>query len=119
MAKPNAELTEAERDERATAHPLAVPFLWLGKKEVIENFIWVPLAGMLITIGLGLIYFEDMHHKAPWDFFGSWALAGFVAYSLVVLSAKPLFNFLSRSEDYYGEGGLPDPEVSTEGHHHD
>ncbi len=115
MAKSPENLTEAEAAERASAHPMAVPFLWLGKESVIKNFIWLPLAGMAITIALGLIY--PQHHTAPWDFFGSWALIGFFAYSFVVFSAGPLFKFLSRDEDYYGEGGLPDPDYSTEGSH--
>ena len=88
--------------ERAEAHPLAVPFLWLGKKSVQDNFIYVPLAGLIITIALGLVY--PLKHKSPWDFFGSWAVIGFCAYSIVVLSANPLFKLLARKEDYYGEG---------------
>ena len=46
MAKSPENLTEAEAAERASAHPMAVPFLWLGKESVIKNFIWLPLAGM-------------------------------------------------------------------------
>jgi len=94
-------LTPAQLRERQEAHPMAVPFLWLGKKSVEDNFIWIPVAGLVITTILGLVY--PLHHKAPWDFFGSWAIIGFVAYSFVVLSAEPLFRFLSRDEDYYGE----------------
>jgi len=101
-------------------HPLAKPFMFLANPKVVRGFIYLPLIGMIVMIGLGFIFPMDEKHQAPWDFFGSWALIGFVAYSFVVLSAKPLFAMLSRPEDYYGEGGLPDPDVSTEGsHHHD
>ena len=98
----SADLTEAEIKERSESHPLSVPYLWLGRKSVQDNFIFIPLAGLIITIALGLIF--PPKHAAPWDFFASWALIGFVAYSFVVLSAEPLFKLLSRPEDYYGPG---------------
>ena len=96
-------------------HPFAVPFLWLGKKSVIENFMWLPILGMIAMVILGLIY--PPHHPGPWDVIpGSWAVIGFVAYTIIVLSALPLFAILARPEDYYGEGGLRDPDYSTEHH---
>jgi len=97
-----ADLTAAEIKERSESHPLSVPFLWLGRKSVQDNFIFIPLAGLIITIALGLVF--PPKHAAPWDFFASWALIGFCAYSFVVLSAEPLFKLLSRPEDYYGPG---------------
>ena len=111
------DMQETPQNEEATQysdiHPFAVPFLFLGRKSVIENFMWLPLIGMIIMIILGVVY--PPHHPAPWDVVpGSWAIIGFVAYTIIVLSARPLFSLLARSEDYYGEGGLPDPEYSTE-----
>lgn len=82
-------------------HPLAQSFLWLADKKIQNGFILIPLLGMLICIFAGLFFPPE--HKAPWDFFGSWALIGFIAYSFVVLSASPLFLLLARSEDYYGD----------------
>lgn len=118
MAKSAEKSSKAVAENRAGIHPAAVPFLWLGKQSVIKNFIWLPLAGMIITSLLGWVF--PQHHEAPWDFFFSWAVIGFIAYSFVVISAGPLFKFLARDENYYGEGGLPDPDYSTEGsHHHD
>lgn len=106
-------LTEKELEERQNAHPFAVPFLWLGNQKVIDNFIWLPVMGMIAMIALGWVYKPE--HPAPWDIvIGSWAIIGFVSYSFIVLCAKPLTALLARPEDYYGEGGLPDPEVSTE-----
>lgn len=93
---------DKEAQERAEAHPMAVPFLWLGNRSVEKNFIFIPLVGLIITSIMG--YFYPPKHLAPWDFFFSWSVIGFVAYSFVVLSAEPLFKFLSRKEDYYGEG---------------
>jgi len=98
-------------------HPLAKPFLFLGKESVKRNFIWFPLVGMVICIILGVFYPQSKALPIEKYIPGSWALYGFIAYSLIVLSANTLFNFLGRDEDYYGEGGLPDPEVSTESHH--
>lgn len=87
-------------------HPLSRHFLFLGEKKTKENFIWLPILGMVITVMCGLIpkFKFDPHHMAPWDFFASWAVIGFIAYSFVVFSADPLFRLLSRDENYYGEG---------------
>jgi len=96
-------LTPQEITERAEAHPMAVPFLWLGSAKTQKNFMFVPAAGMVIFSILG--FFFPPHHPAPWDFGFSYALIGFVSYSFVVLAAWPLFRLLSRPENYYGEDG--------------
>ena len=93
-------LTKEELEARQNAHPFAVPFLWLGNQKVIDNFIWFPVLGMIAMIALGIVY--PQAKPAPWDVIpGSWALIGFVAYSFIVLCAKPLFALLARDEDYY------------------
>ncbi|MDG1142520.1 MAG: hypothetical protein P8H55_03845 [Hellea sp.] len=100
-------------DKQEDIHPFAIPFLWLGKKKVIDNFIWFPFSGLIFMILIGFLY--PQKHPAPWDVVpGSWALIGFVSYSLIVLCAKPLTFLLARPESYYGEGGLLDPEFSVE-----
>lgn len=97
-------------------HPAAKPFLFLGKESVKRNFIWLPLIGIILTVIIG--YFHPLKHPAPWEFFPrSWAVFGFFAYSFIVFTAPYLFKLLARDEDYYGEGGLPDPEHSTEHGH--
>ena len=95
-------------------HPAARPFLFLGKESVKKNFIWFPLIGMIICVIIGVFYPQAKALPIEKYIPGSWAIYGFVAYSLIVLSANSLFNFLGRDENYYGEGGLPDPEYSTE-----
>jgi len=95
-------------------HPAARPFLFLGDPKVKRNFIWLPFVGMIICIILGLFYPQAKALPIEKYIPGSWAIYGFVAYSLIVLSANTLFNFLGRDESYYGEGGLPDPEYSTD-----
>ena len=96
-------LSAKEIKERAEAHPMAVPFLWLGSAKVQRNFIFVPFFGMILFSVLGYIY--PPHHPAPWDFGFSYTVIGFVSYSFVVLAAWPLFKLLSRPENYYGEDG--------------
>lgn len=95
-------------------HPAARPFLFLGKESVKKNFIWFPLIGMIICVIIGVFYPQAKALPIEKYIPGSWAIYGFVAYSLIVLSANSLFNFLGRDENYYGEGGLPDPDYSTE-----
>ena len=98
-------------------HPFSRRFLFLGEKKTKENFIWIPVAGLVLTICIGFFYPHDPKHAAPWDIwnlgfswksFPSWAIIGFLAYSFVVLSAEPLFKLLSRDESYYGEGNDDD-----------
>ena len=76
-------------------HPAARPFLFLGKESVKRNFIWFPLLGMIICIILGV--FNPQAKALPIEKYipGSWAIYGFIAYSLIVLSANSLFKFLS------------------------
>ena len=95
-------------------HPAARPFLFLGKESVKKNFIWFPLIGMIICVIIGVFYPQAKALPIEKYIPGSWAIYGFIAYSLIVLSANSLFNFLGRDENYYGEGGLPDPDYSTE-----
>lgn len=100
LPKPNC--SEKQPEDRVGVHPMAVPFLWLGDKRVVKNFIYVPLIATLILSILGFVY--PHHHPAPWDFFASYAVIGIVAYTFVVLASWPLFRWLSRDGNYYGEG---------------
>lgn len=99
-------------------HPAAKPFLFLGETKVKRNFIWLPLAGLIIASIIGV--FHPQKHPAPFEMIGdmpipgSWAIFGFLAYSFIVFAAPVLFRLLAKLETYYGEGGLPDPDVSTD-----
>jgi hypothetical protein len=116
VEKTKTDLTP-EALERAEAHPLAVPFLFLGRKSVQDKFIYVALCGLIITVILGFIY--PLHYPTPYDVVpASWAWIGFLSYSFLVLCAKPLFKALARPESYYGE----DPDmnldhIEEEAHH--
>jgi len=115
MAKKNTD----HHDEHI--HPFARRFLWLADENVVKNFFWLPIVGLAVTIPLALYYDFDPKHKADWDFFASWAIIGGMAYSAVVFSARPLFAFLAREENYYGEDVVPEDIVEpvVEGDHHD
>ena len=107
-----------EERERAEAHPLAVPFLFLGRKRTKDNFIYVALLVVIVTTILGFIY--PLHHPAPFDVVpASWALIGFLSYTFLVLCAKPLFKLLARPETYYGEDPNMDLDHIEEGQDHD
>ena len=95
-------------------HPAAKPFLFLGHIKTRRNFIWLPLIGMIVCVILGIMH--PQKHPLPIEKYipGSWAIWGFFAYSAIVLSANILFKILGRDESYYGEGGLPDPDYSTD-----
>ncbi len=105
---------EAAEHAADDIHPAAKPFLFLGDIKTRRNFIWLPLIGMIVCIILGMFYPQAKALPIEKYIPGSWAIYGFLAYSLIVLSANSLFNFLGRDENYYGEGGLPDPEYSTD-----
>ena len=115
--KAKTDYTPEER-ERAEAHPLAVPFLFLGRKRVKDNFIYLALIGVIVTTILGFFY--PLHHPAPYDIVpASWALIGFLSYTFLVLCAKPLFKLLARPETYYGEDPNMDLDHIEEASNHD
>ena len=92
-----------EPTDLETWHPFAQRFAFLAKPKTRRNFIYVPAAVLAVSVILGfwaMGYLKD--HEAPWDFFGAWAVWGFLSYSFVVLMARPLFALLARREGYYG-----------------
>ena len=102
LAAEAADEASVAKSKHDDIHPAARPFLFLGKESVKRNFIWFPLVGMVICIILG--WFFPQAKALPIEKYipGSWAIYGFVAYSLIVLSANTLFKLLGRDEDYYG-----------------
>ncbi len=102
-------------------HPFARRFLWLADEKIVKGFYLLPVVGLAVTIPLALYYDFPEGKLAPWDFFASWGIIGFLAYTFVVLSARPLFAFLAREENYYGEDVVPEDIVEpvVEAHHHD
>ena len=111
-------MTTPHKDEMDQIHPAARPFLFLSDTKVKRNFIWLPLAGLILASIIGV--FHPQKHPAPFEMIGdafipgSWAIFGFLAYSFIVFAAPVLFRLLARPETFYGEGGLPDPDYSTD-----
>lgn len=96
---PTLEAREAE------IHPVARKFLWLASPRVKNRFMWFTVAGLIVTAALMLAY--PNKHPAPWEqgiwYILTYGVIGAGAYTIVVLSAAPLFKLLSRDENYYGE----------------
>ena len=90
-----------------TWHPLSRRFAFLAKPSTRRNFIWLPalvLAASSLAGFWAMSYMrEHPDHIAPWDFFASWSLWGFLSYSFVVLMARPLFALLAKPEGFYGD----------------
>ena len=113
-----AEEIAHEREIAPTCHPAARPFLWLGRRSVKRNFIWLVLAAAIVNSVLGVIF--PSKYPAPWETFGdfvvpgSWAIFGFLAYCFIVFMANPLFTLLGRREGFYPGETLPDPDYSTD-----
>jgi len=71
------------------------------KKQIL--FALYILCGVLLLLD----FVVDRHPKVPGEeLFGFHALAGFVAFSVIVLCAKALRSFIKRDEDYYGESSV-------------
>lgn len=87
-------------------HPLSRKLLWLADPKVKNRFVWVSVIGLIITVLLSFVF--PNKHPGPWEpgllSVISYGVIGAGAYTIVVLSAAPLFNWLSRDENYYGEG---------------
>lgn len=69
----------------------------------------VAVVCVLLLVADGVIHWFHLKHVhfAFEAFPGFYALAGFVSYVGLVLTAKKLRTWLKRDEDYYGEAPLP------------
>ncbi len=78
---------------------------WLDDWRNVRKVLWTLYAVCTVLIALDLLY----HKHAVLDFegwFGFYAIYGFVACVLLVLTAKGLRKLIARPPDYYeGEAG--------------
>ena len=84
-------------------HWAAFLLAWLDTPAVKNS---LPTVLVVSALALGLADFViKRHSKVPIaeNVWGFYALVGFVAFVLIVLSGWPLRILLSRSEDYYPE----------------
>ena len=73
---------------------------WFDDKRNIRKIVWA-----LVIVCAGLFAADGFYHKHPYfaaeEFFGFYALYGFVMCVGLVLGAKVIRLFLMRDEDYY------------------
>ncbi len=75
---------------------------WLDKAGNVKKVLWALYAVSGLLIAIDLIYRK--HAELGFDYaFVFYGIYGFVSCVLLVLIAKEMRKFLSRSEDYYGE----------------
>lgn len=79
------------------------PQRWLDRPENVNKIVW-----LLWLACTALVIAEFFYHKHPYfGFDGSFAFYawfGFVAYCVIVLSAKGFRRLVKRDEDYYDDG---------------
>jgi len=68
-----------------------------------KKMLWAILWGVcILSVVLELFIHKESHFEAT-DFFGFYAVLGFVACSVCILVAKGLGLFLKKPEDYYDD----------------
>jgi hypothetical protein len=73
---------------------------WLDRSSNVSKLLWVLYGvGFLLFV---VDAFYDKHAKFSFEnFFGFYAIVGFVVFVAIVLTGKYLRKFLMRAEDYY------------------
>ncbi|MEO0451133.1 MAG: hypothetical protein AAFZ74_12540 [Pseudomonadota bacterium] len=111
FVKPEDEMPIANDDDM---HPVSrLLFGWVSAPRV-------PLAILIfvivLTVGLVLLDLSlDRHEKVEMaNANGFYALWGFAAFALAVLSGWPLGKLLRRDEDYYGEAETTPDDVERD-----
>lgn len=110
-----------EKDDRA--HPLGRKLLFLENDTNLKRII----VGLAIFCALLFLADPILHRHdkfAEAETWGFYALAGFAAFSFIIISTKYLQMLIGRREDYYGDGAIdrePYPPLETEvkGHRDD
>ena len=101
--------------------PLARRLLWVDSAEGVQRLIRI-LAGICIFLFL-MDFVWHRHVKVPGEgFYGFYAIAGFVSFTVIVLGARLLRLVIRRYEDYYGPDGVDSeeyPDAGTERLSHD
>ena len=97
-----------------TMHPLSKAlFGWVGSS---RTPLFLLIAVIVICVGLVVIDLAVNRHEYL-DFAnanGFYALSGFAAFALAVLSGWPLGRLLRRDEDYYGEADTTPHDVEND-----
>ena len=73
---------------------------WLDEPGNVQKIIWALFAVCAALFLADAFYHKHSHFEAE-NFFGFYAIFGFVVCVALVLAAKGMRLFLMRSEDYY------------------
>ena len=93
--------TSVKAKKNAPASPLERAHLFDNPKNV-KRLIYALVAVCIVTFGLD--FFVKRYVDHPWEeFFGFYAIYGFVMCIFLVLAAKEMRKILMRKEDYYDE----------------
>ena len=94
--------------------PLARYFLWADSPKSVHKLI-VGLSVLCVFLFL-MDFVWHRHTKVPGEgFYGFYAIAGFVSFTLIVLGARSLRTLIRRDETFYGEHGVDSETYPMEG----
>lgn len=117
---PEPNSSRAETNEEAVA-PLGRRFLWADTSTGVNRLIIGLIILCIILFCIDFVYHR--HTKVPYEgLYGFYALAGFIAFTLIVLGARLLRLLIRRDESYYAPNGVDAedyPPTDTERLHHD
>jgi len=72
------------------------------------------LAGLCALLFISDLFYEKHSHFAAEDFFGFYAIYGFVMFTGLILAAKALRVIIKRPEDYYGDKAIDREEYPAD-----
>ena len=68
-----------------------------------KKMLWLMLWAVCIISVISEFFIHKVSHFQQTDFFGFYAVLGFIACSICILVAKGLSFFLKKREDYYDD----------------
>ncbi len=108
--------SETKQADNASIAPLAKRFLWASTASGVNRFI----LGLIILCVLlfSVEFFWHRHVKVSWEsLFGFHAIAGFVSFTVIVVSARLLRLIIRRDEQFYSPDSVDGedyPDVGTQ-----
>lgn len=115
--EPNASRPASTEESVA---PLGQRFLWADTSTGVNRLIIGLIVLCIILFCIDFLYHR--HAKVPYEsLYGFYAIAGFVAFTLIVLGARLLRLIIRRDESYYEPNGVDAeeyPDKDTERLHH-
>ena len=94
--------------------PLGKKFLWADNPDKVSRLITY----LAVLCGLLFVFDFIIHRHAYFSlegWYGFYGIAGFVAFTLIVVGAKNLRKLIGRGEDYYAPFAVDAEEYPAEG----